>query len=40
MKQLGILAIAFGAYGLTPLPMSGFIAAIGAIVVGVILLTR
>jgi hypothetical protein len=39
-KNLGIAAIIVGLYGLTPLPWNGLVASIGAIVIGILLLTR
>jgi hypothetical protein len=39
-KQLAIAAIIVGLYGLTPLPFNNWVAAIGAIVVGIVLYTR
>jgi hypothetical protein len=39
-RNLGIAAIVIGLYGLTPLPLNGWVAAIGAIVIGILLLTR
>jgi hypothetical protein len=39
-KNLGWAAIICGLYGLTPLWMNGYVAAFGAIIVGILLLTR
>ncbi len=39
-RNLGIAAIIIGLYGLTSLPWNGYVSCIGAIIIGILLLTR